>query len=316
MRLAERSGSLAHGGTGAGYRLSAIWRRASRALWISERTTPNWQQAGTSRGAPHPSDLRHHQAQWGAFYGTELELQLRRVRFADRRGRPSPTKRGRSSTCMRAAAEHGTSWWAPRIVCSGVRAPRCTRSASKHILKRLAASQALGDHAANGGRGGVFCPQLAPAGMAAPVKGVAASYVVCRSSHCFGGVDGLPRVGSWGRWNRSGIGVRKLSVNDLDERAAPARIWSARRSSGAVWYSASITLDYRHTFGHGACCYWRPTFAIFQCRAIGWRLLSRQAGQSLGPTAVYGISPGAASRPWCCSCGRGRRMRRLVAFMQ
>ncbi len=85
---------------------------------------------------PHPSDLVITKRQWGAFYGTELDLQLRRrgVRCIVLGG--IATNVGVESTA-RAAAEHGYELVIAEDLCSGASTDMHTFS-FKHILPRLA----------------------------------------------------------------------------------------------------------------------------------------------------------------------------------
>lgn len=83
-----------------------------------------------------PSDLVITKRQWGAFYGTELDLQLRRrgVRCIVLGG--IATNIGVESTA-RNAAEHGYELVIPEDLCSGGSAEMHAFS-FKHILPRLA----------------------------------------------------------------------------------------------------------------------------------------------------------------------------------
>jgi nicotinamidase-related amidase len=83
-----------------------------------------------------PSDLVITKRQWGAFYGTELDLQLRRrgVRGIVLGG--ITTNIGVESTA-RSAAEHGYELVIPEDLCSGTSAEMHAFS-FKHILPRLA----------------------------------------------------------------------------------------------------------------------------------------------------------------------------------
>ncbi len=85
---------------------------------------------------PRPSDLVITKRQWGAFYGTELDLQLRRrgVRCIVLGG--IATNMGVESTA-RAAAEHGYELVIAEDLCSGASTDMHTFS-FKHILPRLA----------------------------------------------------------------------------------------------------------------------------------------------------------------------------------
>jgi nicotinamidase-related amidase len=84
----------------------------------------------------HASDLVITKRQWGAFYGTELDLQLRRrgVRCIVLGG--IATNIGVESTA-RSAAEHGYELVIPEDLCSGSGADLHAFS-FKHILPRLA----------------------------------------------------------------------------------------------------------------------------------------------------------------------------------
>ena len=83
-----------------------------------------------------PSDLIITKRQWGAFYGTELDLQLRRrgIRCIVLGG--IATNIGVESTA-RSAAEHGYELVIPEDLCSGASAEMHAFS-FKHILPRLA----------------------------------------------------------------------------------------------------------------------------------------------------------------------------------
>lgn len=85
---------------------------------------------------PHPSDLLITKRQWGAFHGTELDLQLRRreVRRIVLGG--ISTNMGVESTA-RSAAEHGYELVIAEDLCSAANADLHTFS-FKHILPRLA----------------------------------------------------------------------------------------------------------------------------------------------------------------------------------
>ena len=85
---------------------------------------------------PRPSDLVITKRQWGAFYGTEMDLQLRRrgVRCIVLGG--IATNMGVESTA-RAAAEHGYELVIAEDLCSGASTDMHTFS-FKHILPRLA----------------------------------------------------------------------------------------------------------------------------------------------------------------------------------
>jgi nicotinamidase-related amidase len=85
---------------------------------------------------PQPSDLVITKRQWGAFYGTELDLQLRRrgVRCIVLGG--IATNIGVESTA-RSAAEHGYELVIPEDLCSGASAEMHAFS-FRHILPRLA----------------------------------------------------------------------------------------------------------------------------------------------------------------------------------
>jgi nicotinamidase-related amidase len=83
-----------------------------------------------------PSDLIITKRHWGAFYGTELDLQLRRraVRCIVLGG--IATNMGVESTA-RSAAEHGYELVIPEDLCSGLSAEMHAFS-FKHILPHLA----------------------------------------------------------------------------------------------------------------------------------------------------------------------------------
>jgi nicotinamidase-related amidase len=83
-----------------------------------------------------PSDIVITKRQWGAFYGTELDLQLRRrgVRCIVLGG--IATNIGVESTA-RSASEHGYELVIPRDLCSGASA-ELHEFSFRHILPRLA----------------------------------------------------------------------------------------------------------------------------------------------------------------------------------
>jgi nicotinamidase-related amidase len=83
-----------------------------------------------------PSDLVITKRQWGAFYGTELDLQLRRRGVSCIVLGGIATNIGVESTA-RSAAEHGYELVIPEDLCSGVSAEMHDFS-FKHILPRLA----------------------------------------------------------------------------------------------------------------------------------------------------------------------------------
>lgn len=84
----------------------------------------------------HPSDLVITKRQWGAFYGTELDLQLRRrgIRCIVLGG--IATNIGVESTA-RSAAEHGYELVIPEDLCSST-SSEVHAFSFKHILPRLA----------------------------------------------------------------------------------------------------------------------------------------------------------------------------------
>jgi nicotinamidase-related amidase len=94
---------------------------------------PGWDELV---GPVHPADLVITKRQWGAFYGTELDLQLRRrgIRCIVLGG--IATNIGVESTA-RSAAEHGYELVVPEDLCSSVSAEAHAFS-FKHILPRLA----------------------------------------------------------------------------------------------------------------------------------------------------------------------------------
>ena len=94
---------------------------------------PGWDEFSEP---PQPSDLVITKRQWGAFYGTELDLQLRRrgVRCIVLGG--IATNIGVESTA-RSAAEHGYELVIPEDLCSGASAEMHAFS-FEHILPRLA----------------------------------------------------------------------------------------------------------------------------------------------------------------------------------
>jgi nicotinamidase-related amidase len=94
---------------------------------------PGWDQFPDS---PPPSDLLITKRQWGAFYGTELDLQLRRrnIRCIVLGG--IATNIGVESTA-RNAVEHGYELVIPEDLCSAMSVEMHAFS-FKHILPRLA----------------------------------------------------------------------------------------------------------------------------------------------------------------------------------
>jgi nicotinamidase-related amidase len=89
---------------------SADWRDALQAPVDQPRQMPagglpeNWTELAD--GLAEPSDLRITKRQWGAFYGTELDLQLRRRGITAIVAGGIATNIGVESTA-RAAHEHG-----------------------------------------------------------------------------------------------------------------------------------------------------------------------------------------------------------------
>lgn len=94
---------------------------------------PGWDQFPDS---PPPSDLIITKRHWGAFYGTELDLQLRRRAIGCIVLGGIATNIGVESTA-RSAAEHGYELVVPEDLCSGMSAEVHAFS-FKHILPRLA----------------------------------------------------------------------------------------------------------------------------------------------------------------------------------
>ena len=94
---------------------------------------PGWDQFPDS---PPPSDLIITKRHWGAFYGTELDLQLRRRAIGCIVLGGIATNIGVESTA-RSAAEHGYELVVPEDLCSGISAEVHAFS-FKHILPRLA----------------------------------------------------------------------------------------------------------------------------------------------------------------------------------
>ena len=94
---------------------------------------PGWDQFPDS---PPASDLIITKRQWGAFYGTELDLQLRRRAIGCIVLGGIATNIGVESTA-RSAAEHGYELVVPEDLCSGISAEVHAFS-FKHILPRLA----------------------------------------------------------------------------------------------------------------------------------------------------------------------------------
>ena len=85
---------------------------------------------------PHPSDLLITKRQWGAFYGTELDLQLRRRGIQRIVLGGIATNIGVESTA-RSAAEHGYELVIPEDLCSSISAETHAFS-FKYILPRIA----------------------------------------------------------------------------------------------------------------------------------------------------------------------------------
>ena len=94
---------------------------------------PDWDEFPE---APHPSDLIITKHQWGAFYGTELDLQLRRRGMTRIILGGISTNIGVESTA-RSAAEHGYELVMAEDLCSAGSAEMHEFS-FKHILPRLA----------------------------------------------------------------------------------------------------------------------------------------------------------------------------------
>ena len=104
-----------------------------------------------------------------------------------------------------------------------------------------------------------------------------------------------------------------FGVNDLRLSVPRLPYMGAQAVIGAM-VSASITPAIVTTFGHYAVLFCVVTAAtLLGAVALGW-LLSR-SGLIPGPTAVYGISPGAASAMVLLGEAEGADAR-LVAFMQ
>ena len=94
---------------------------------------PGWDQFPDS---PPPSDLLIIKRQWGAFYGTELDLQLRRRGVSRIVLGGISTNIGVESTA-RSAAEHGYELVIPEDLC-GCLSLETHAFSFKHILPRLA----------------------------------------------------------------------------------------------------------------------------------------------------------------------------------
>ena len=94
---------------------------------------PGWDQFPD---VPPPSDLLIIKRQWGAFYGTELDLQLRRRAIRSIVLGGIATNIGVESTA-RSAVEHGYELVIPEDLCSCVSVETHAFS-FKHILPRLA----------------------------------------------------------------------------------------------------------------------------------------------------------------------------------
>jgi membrane AbrB-like protein len=104
-----------------------------------------------------------------------------------------------------------------------------------------------------------------------------------------------------------------FGVNDL-RLSVPRRPYLGAQAVIAAMVSASITPAIVTTFGHDALLFCLVTAAtLLSAAALGW-LLSR-SGLIPGATAVYGISPGAASAMVLLGEAEGADAR-LVAFMQ
>jgi uncharacterized protein len=104
-----------------------------------------------------------------------------------------------------------------------------------------------------------------------------------------------------------------FGVNDLP-LSVPRRPYLGAQAIIGAMVSASITPAIVTTIGHDALLFCVVTVAtLLSAVALGW-LLSR-SGLIPGPTAVYGISPGAASAMVLLGEAEGADAR-LVAFMQ
>ncbi len=104
-----------------------------------------------------------------------------------------------------------------------------------------------------------------------------------------------------------------FGVNDLG-LSVPRRPYLGAQAVIGAMVSASITPAIVATFGHDALLFCVVTVAtLLSAVALGW-LLSR-SGLIPGPTAVYGISPGAATAMVLLGEAEGADAR-LVAFMQ
>ncbi len=145
-------------------------------------------------------------------------------------------------------------------------------------------------------------------GWPAPVKWVALVMLSALIS-LFWGVAGLPAGLLLGPM----IAGIVFGVNDL-RLSVPRRPYLGAQAVIGAMVSASITPAIVTTFGHDALLFCAVTFAtLLSAVALGW-LLSR-SGLIPGPTAVYGISPGAASAMVLLGEAEGADAR-LVAFMQ
>src|SRR5882672_12349083 len=145
-------------------------------------------------------------------------------------------------------------------------------------------------------------------GWPAPVKWVAL-VMLCALISLLWGVAGLPAGLLLGPM----IAGIVFGVNDL-RLSVPRRPYQGAQAVIGAMVSASITPAIVTTFGHDALLFCAVTFAtLLSAVALGW-LLSR-SGLTPGPTAVYGISPGAASAMVLLGEAEGADAR-LVAFMQ
>lgn len=137
MRLAQRFRSAGAPVVWVRVSFSRDWADALRST-VDQPTNytslpPGWDEFPES---PQPSDLIITKRQWGAFYGTELDLQLRRRGVHRIVLGGIATNIGVESTA-RSAAEHGYELVIPEDLCSSLSAEMHAFSFT-HILPHLA----------------------------------------------------------------------------------------------------------------------------------------------------------------------------------